>query len=56
MSKQREQPEEWSTVELDITDQEFNELAHEAHERNITFNQLVVDLLQQYVDSVTVVD
>ncbi len=38
------------TVEIDIPDDVFMELARMAHEQNITLNQLCVNILQEYVD------
>jgi hypothetical protein len=38
------------TIEIDIPDDVFIELARMAHEQNITLNQLCVNILQAYVD------
>jgi hypothetical protein len=37
-------------VEIDLSDEDFMELARMAHEQNITLNQLCVNILQAYVD------
>lgn len=41
---------ETTTVEIEISDADFLVLAKDAHARGITFNDLVVLLLQEYVD------
>lgn len=39
-----------STIEIDLTDEEFMHIARLAHERDITFNQMVEHILQQEID------
>jgi hypothetical protein len=39
-----------STIEIDLTDEEFLQVARLAHERDITFNQMVEYILQQEID------
>jgi hypothetical protein len=39
-----------TTVEIDISDEDFLTLAKEAHERGITLNDLCVQLLEEYVN------
>ena len=39
-----------ATVEVDLTDEEFMHIARLAHERDITFNQMVEYILQQEID------
>jgi glutaminase len=38
------------TVEVELTDEEFNSIAKMAHERDITFNQMVGIILQEEID------
>ena len=38
---------EWSTVDMDITDDVFLQVATMAHEKDITFNQMVVHILEE---------
>jgi hypothetical protein len=42
---------EMTTVEINIDDTELFELMKLAHVKDITFNKLVEELLQQYIDS-----
>lgn len=42
--------EKYETVEIDIPDDVFMELAKAAHEKNITLNELVCQILREYVD------
>ena len=37
------------TIELDITDEEFCVLAKLAHEKDVTFNQLIVEILMDHI-------
>ncbi|MFW6002720.1 MAG: hypothetical protein ACOCQD_05205 [archaeon] len=37
-------------VEIDLSDEHFNILALEAHNRDITFNQLINDILREAID------
>ena len=39
-----------STIEIDLTDDEFLRLAKLAHERDITFNQMVAIIIQEEID------
>jgi hypothetical protein len=39
-----------ATIEVDLTDDEFMQIARLAHERDITFNQMVEHILQQEID------
>ncbi len=38
------------TVEVDLTDEEFLHIAKRAHELNITFNQMVSKILEEYME------
>lgn len=42
--------EKYETIEIDIQDDVFMELARAAHEKNITLNEFVCQILQDYVD------
>jgi predicted HicB family RNase H-like nuclease len=42
--------EEEETIQIDITDDQFLILAKAAHEKNITFNQYVNQVLKEYID------
>ena len=37
------------TIEVDLTDEEFLHIAKLAHEQDITFNQMVAKILEQYI-------
>ena len=37
------------TVEIELSDSTFNRLALMAHEKDITFNQLVTEILMEYI-------
>lgn len=39
-----------ATVEVDLSDEEFMHIARLAHERDITFNQMVEIILQAEID------
>lgn len=39
-------------IEVDLTDQEFLQLAKRAHELDITINQLVNNILLQHIEEV----
>lgn len=39
-----------SEVEIDLTDEEFLQLARMAHERDITFNQMVELILSEAIE------
>jgi hypothetical protein len=41
---------EMETVEVDLTDEEFLHIAKRAHELNITFNQMVSKILEEYME------
>lgn len=43
-------------VQVDIPDDVFMELARAAHEKNITLNELVCQILQEYVDGKRTLD
>jgi hypothetical protein len=45
-----------ATIEVDLTDEEFLSVAKLAHERDITFNQMVEYILQQEIDRRTAED
>ena len=38
---------EWSTVDMNISDDVFLQVATMAHEKDITFNQMVVHILEE---------
>ena len=40
---------EMETVQVDLTDEEFLHIAKLAHEQDITFNQMVAKILEQYI-------
>jgi hypothetical protein len=40
---------EMETVEVDLTDEEFLHIAKRAHELDITFNQMVSKILEEYM-------
>ncbi len=42
--------ENYETIEIDIPDDVFMELARAAHEKNITLNEFICQILQDYVD------
>lgn len=42
---------EYSTIELDLSNEKFMELALAAHKQNITLNQYVENLLRSYTDT-----
>jgi hypothetical protein len=39
----------FKTITIDLTDEEFLMLARKAHEQDITFNQLCVNYLEDYI-------
>ena len=41
---------EMETVEVDLTDEEFLHIAKRAHELDITFNQMVIKILEEYME------
>ena len=41
---------EMETVEVDLTDEEFLHIAKRAHELDITFNQMVSKILEEYME------
>jgi predicted HicB family RNase H-like nuclease len=43
---------EEETIQIDITDHQFLVLAKAAHEKNITFNQYVNQVLKEYLDKI----
>ena len=38
------------TIEINLTDDEFLIIAKMAHDRDITFNQMVAIILQEHID------
>jgi hypothetical protein len=42
--------ENMSTIEIDLTDEEFCKVAKLAHERDITFNKMVAIIIQEEID------
>ncbi len=46
-----EETEEMETIDIDISDEDFLKIAVMAHERDITFNQMVVIILEEYIES-----
>jgi predicted HicB family RNase H-like nuclease len=40
-----------STIELDITDEEFINLAKEAHMQDLTLNQYINNILKNYIET-----
>ena len=40
---------EMGTIQVDLTDEEFLHIARRAHEQDITFNQMVIQILEQYI-------
>lgn len=43
-------------VEVDLTDEEWYSLMKMAHDRDITLNQLINDIMQEYLDKVSQTD
>lgn len=43
---------ETETIEVDLTDEEFLQIARLAHEQDITFNQMVIKILEQHIEEV----
>lgn len=41
---------EMETIEVDLTDEEFLHIAKRAHELDITFNQMVSKILEEYME------
>jgi hypothetical protein len=41
---------EMETVQVDLTDEEFLHIAKLAHEQDITFNQMVAKILEEYME------
>lgn len=42
--------DKWVEIQLDLTDEELLVLFKMAHEQDITFNQFVTKVLQEYID------
>lgn len=42
--------EKFIEIEIDLTDDEFLILAKLAHEKDITFNELVIEILTEYTE------
>lgn len=40
---------EMETIQVDLTDEEFLHIAKRAHELDITFNQMVIKILEQHI-------
>ena len=40
----------YKNITVQLTDEEFNKLAKEAHRQDITFNQLCVNYLEEYMN------
>jgi type II secretory pathway predicted ATPase ExeA len=40
----------WKTVDITLTESEFNIIAREAHEKDITFNERANQILQECID------
>lgn len=51
-----EKIEEWANVEIQLTTEEFNTLSMLAHQKNITFNQLVNKILEDYIENKKLVE
>jgi len=43
---------ETETIQVDLTDEEFLHIAKQAHELDITFNQMVIKILEQYLEEI----
>jgi hypothetical protein len=41
---------EMETIEVDLTDEEFLHIARQAHELDITFNQMVAKILEEFLE------
>ena len=40
---------ETETIQVELSDEEFLHIARRAHEQDITFNQMVIQILEQYI-------
>ena len=40
---------ETETIQVELSDEEFLHIARLAHEQDITFNQMVIKILEQYI-------
>ena len=43
--------EKMAEIEVDFTDEEFLHVAKMAHERDITFNEMITIILENYINS-----
>ena len=43
---------ETETIQVDLTDEEFLHIAKQAHELDITFNQMVIKILEQHLEEI----
>jgi hypothetical protein len=41
---------ETETIQVDLTDEEFLHIARLAHEQDITFNQMVIKILEEHIE------
>jgi hypothetical protein len=46
-------PEQESVIELNLTDEEFINLAKEAHMQDLTLNQYINNILKNYIETLT---
>lgn len=42
-----------STIEVELTDEEFLSIAKMAHDQDVTFNDMVGIMLQEYIDGIS---
>lgn len=47
---EKEKTDDFAVVEVELSDEDFILLARMAHERDITFNQLINSLLRSWID------
>lgn len=43
---------ETETIQVDLTDEEFLHIARLAHEQDITFNKMVVKILEEHIEEI----
>ena len=43
---------ETETIQVDLTDEEFLHIAKLAHDQDITFNQMVIKILEQHLEEI----
>ena len=41
---------ETETIQVDLTDEEFLHIARLAHDQDITFNQMVIKILEEHIE------